>query len=458
MKKKDIAATIGLTAVIFVLVAMLGGCARDLPLESVTQMGTEEGERESQRETQTDFAKEQESELQACTSENGENTQNPEQSTEPKLCSYPKADMQSCVMDFSAKLFQNSIQKEKNTLISPISVMMALSMTANGAKGETLAEMEEAFGNTVEALNFYFSGYQKSLLQEEAYQLHMANAIWVNNHDLFTVKEDFLKISETYYNACVQQSAFGKKTIKDINEWVTEHTGGKIKEILSEIRESSMMYLINALSFEAKWSNPYSERSVKTGEFTKEDGQKQSVSFMYSVEGGFLEDENTTGFVKYYEDGKFAFAAFLPKEGISMETYLKSFSAGKIMAMLDNPQRAIVHTAIPKFTSECTLDMKPILKNMGISRAFSAEEADLSGLGSYENGNTYIDSVAHKTYISVAEQGTEAGAVTVISDKATGAMPETESQQVYLNRPFVYVIIDSKEQLPLFMGTVMSIE
>ena len=444
MKKKEIATTIGFIAVLFLLVMLLGGCARELPLEKVTQM---EELTETQEEYLLELKEESEGVTQIC-----QDIQVAEIQVLDELKQEEKEAIRKDVMNFSVKLFQNSIKKEENTLISPVSVMMALAMTANGAKGETLAELEEAFGTSSEDLDIYFWEYQRNLPQKDDYKLHIANSIWINQDTNFSVEPNFIRENENYYYAGIYETDFNQKTIKDINQWISKKTDGMITDVISQIPESAMMYLINALAFEAKWQEPYDEYSVKTDIFTKENGETQNVSFMHSIEGGLLEDDNTTGFVKSYKDGAYAFVALLPKKGISMENYLASLSGEKIMQLLENPRRSMVSAYLPKFENACTFDMIPILKQMGIQEAFDMQKADLSGLGSYEGGNTYIDSVTHKTYISVAEQGTKAGAVTVIRDSVEGAM--MEMKQVKLNRPFVYMIMDCEENLPLFIGTV----
>ena len=453
MKKKDIATTIGLTVILFLLVVMLGGCEKDLTLDDITWNGTTELETITETEKQGEIEKiqtEPDTIIEIC--EDGQFTEI--QVEKPK--DFSKESIRNHIMDFSTELFKNSVKKDNNTLISPVSVMMALSMMGNGAKGETLAELEEVFGTTVENLDVYFWEYQARLPKGEDYQLHIANSIWINNDNHFSVNPDFIRENQNYYYAGIYKTHFNENALKHINQWVEKNTKGMITDMISEIPESTMMYMINALAFDAKWESPYREYSVRTDTFTKENGETQEVSFMHSTEGGLLEDENTMGFSKYYKNGTYAFVALLPQEGISMEDYVATLSGEKIRALLENQRRSIVHASLPKFEDECTFDMISILEKMGIKTAFDIGKADLSGIGTYDEVNTYIGSVAHKTYISVAEQGTKAGAVTAITDNAGSAMMEV--QEVRLNRPFVYMIMDCEENLPLFMGVVTEIE
>lgn len=80
----------------------------------------------------------------------------------------------TAVTDFSIRLFQQNIYSEENALISPLSVLYALSMTANGAKDNTLSQMEEILGLDLETWNAYLSTYKNSLSPDS---IHLANSI-----------------------------------------------------------------------------------------------------------------------------------------------------------------------------------------------------------------------------------------------------------------------------------------
>ena len=101
--------------------------------------------------------------------------------------------------------------------------------------------------------------------------------------------------------------------------------------------------------------------------------------------------------------------------------------------------------------------MSEILKSMGMPLAFDEDNADFSGLGTTSAGNIYINRVIHKTFISVAEKGTKAGATTVIEVANKSAAPD-EIKRVYLDRPFVYMLVDCENNIPFFIGTMMDIE
>lgn len=368
---------------------------------------------------------------------------------------------ESAVMtDFAVRLFQRSLHEKENTLISPMSVLYALAMTANGAGGETLAQMEEVFGARVEDLNDCLSAYISELPTDEDYKLAIANSVWFKDDDKFTVEPDFLRINEDYYGAGVYEAAFDGSTLKDINQWVNENTDGMIEEILDKIPEEAVMYLVNAIAFDAKWQTAYEEYQVREGSFTREDKTTEDTELMYSTENQYLQDDKAQGFLKYYKDGKYAFAALLPNEGVSVSEYVETLTGEKLADILENAEQLQVNAAIPKFESEYGVEMSRLLQEMGMRDAFDEEKADFSGLGTYENANLSISRVLHKTFISVDESGTKAGAATAVEvvQETAMEMPLEEIKTVYLDRPFVYMLIDCKTNQPIFMGTVMSVE
>lgn len=361
------------------------------------------------------------------------------------------------IASFAVNLFRNSVTSEKNALVSPLSVLCALAMTANGANGETLAQLENVFGLPVPELNDYLHSYLGSLPTGDKYKVSVADSIWLKDDESLAVKKDFLQTNADYYGASIYKAHFDEDTLKDINAWVKDNTGGRIENILSEIPADAVMYLVNALAFDAEWENIYNENQVRDGTFTTEAGETQDVKMMYGSEDKYLDDGSATGFLKYCADRKYAFAALLPNEGMSVADYVASLTGKGLISTLKNVQSVRVKTAIPKFESEHTVEMSDILKSMGITDAFDGGLADFTGLGQSADGDIFISRVLHKTYIAVDEKGTKAGAATAVEMRVTGTMPD-EPKTVYLDRPFAYMLIDCETSLPIFIGTMMDTE
>ncbi|MBE6674971.1 MAG: serine protease [Ruminococcaceae bacterium] len=356
------------------------------------------------------------------------------------------------------KLFKASANESngKNVLISPLSIQLALAMTANGANGQTKAEMEKLLGGNIslEELNLYLLDYVSKLPTSEKYKLEIANSIWLKNGGIVASK-DFLQTNKNYYDAQIYDAPFDESTVKDINSWVNDKTDGMIDEIVKQIDPNSIMFLINAIMFDAEWASIYSTHAIRNGEFTSISGEKQTVDMMHSAEHRYIELDNATGFKKNYKYGKYSFVALLPNEGVSLDELINSLNGEELVSAIKYAEMVTVNTSMPKFSYEYTLKMNDVLKSLGMNTAFDDENADFSKMGS-SNGNIYVGSVTHKTFITVDEAGTKAGAVTSV--EMDGNSAPTEIKVVNLDRPFLYMIVDNQTSLPIFIGTLTSVE
>jgi len=364
-------------------------------------------------------------------------------------------------MRLAVELFQSSVleSKDENVLISPLSIQLALAMTANGADGDTKGEMEALLGGEIslEDLNEYLYSYVNNLPSAEKYKLQIANSIWIRDDEgRLQVEKDFLQKNADYYGAQAYKTAFDDQTLKDINNWVKDHTDGMIDSILDQIDEDAVMYLINALVFDAEWQHVYDKSDVYKGKFTNIGGTEKQVDMMHSEETVYLQDENAIGFMKPYSGSKYNFAVLLPNEGADIYEYIAGLTGESLMETLSTPQLGMVMATLPKFSYEYELTMNDVLKELGMPAAFSGDTADFSKMAHSSRGNIYIGDVLHKTFISVDELGTKAGAVTKVQMNDESA-PMSE-WVVTLNRPFVYMIIDNETNLPVFIGTVMDVQ
>ena len=359
--------------------------------------------------------------------------------------------------DFSIELFKRASYDDKNSLVSPVSVMLALSMAANGADGETLSQMEKVLGGTIsiDELNQYLHSYLKHITSDKKSKLHIEDSIWFNGDEsMIKVDQSFLQKNADYYNAEAYRASFDNQTIKDINSWVRRNTDGMIDSIINEIPPDAVMYLINAVAFDAQWEKIYKKDNIYDGIFTSINGEKQSVKFMTSGESTYLDDGKAKGFMKDYAGENYSFAALLPNEGVDINDYLSELTGSSFMSIINNAKEESITAVIPKFSYDYSITLNDALKSMGISKAFD-EDADFSKLGSSSYGNIYIGEVMHKTFISVDEKRTKAGAATSIGLK-TGSSERPNI--ICLDRPFIYAIIDNSTGLPIFIGKLVSIK
>ncbi len=381
-------------------------------------------------------------------------------------------DMRRSANKFAVNLFKESLANTdgENLLVSPISVLYAMSMCANGADEMTREELmtaliEGRFDGVLDwdidsvqnNLNGYLGSYLNTIANYEGdpkkkAELNIANSIWVKNDEKLIVEKKFLETNGKYYNAGVFKSDFDEAARKEINSWIEEHTGGLIKDMLQSLSDDAIMYLINALSFDAEWAETYTDYQVSDDVFYGESGE-ETVSFMYGEEYGYLDDGKAQGFIKPYAGYDYAFVGLLPNEGITVDEYIDGLTGEGLYDMLMNQSDKKVLTSIPQFESESAMSLVETFKRMGVKEAFDFSNANFTRLGSYEDENIAIGNIFHNTYIKVDQLGTKAGAATVVEMVTEGIAEEPEQpKKVYLNRPFIYMIIDVNQNLPLFIG------
>ncbi len=366
-------------------------------------------------------------------------------------------------IDLLKKSFDPTKKGEENLLISPVSVSTALSMTANGADGNTRKEMEKLLGNglTLDQLNEYMAYYISKLPKNEKEKVYLADSIWFKDIPSFKVYDDFLGTNKKYYNAELYKAPFTETTENEINSWVNKNTNGMIPSLLEKgdlapkSNEEILMMLINTLYFEADWESPY-DYSMN-GFFTDMNGERRNIKTMSSREYEYFDLGDADAFKKPYAGGRYSFVGILPRED-DIVKYVNSLDGEKLLEDLrqcEDPDTVELHAVIPKFEYSYDKTLNTILSDLGMPTAFNASKADFSKINDLSvdgASKLWISKVMHKTKIEVTETGTKAAAVTGVA-MAGGAMPPKDKKRVVipLTRPFVYMIVDNNN-VPLFIG------
>lgn len=359
------------------------------------------------------------------------------------------------VTDFSLSLFQKLPNQEENSLISPLSALYALAMTANGAAGQTKTEMEQVLfsGNSVAALNETLAGLSNKLSSEGNTKLKMANSMWLRE-GAFTPTKTFLQTNKNYYDAEVFSTPFDGQTTLDINRWVEKNTDGRIRQFIDEVKPEEVFYLINTLVFDAKWQTIYKKDKIKDREFQNCDGSKTTVAMMTASENTVLSDEYVTGFCKPYDGDRYQFVGLLPNEGVDFSEAVSMLNGERFQSLLKNAEEKAISVTLPKFSFEVKNNLKEMLISLGMTTAFSITDADFQTISEETNNQIYIGEVLQNAYISVDSQGTKAGAASVVKGLKGAAM---EWNTLVFDRPFLFAIIESESGIPLFLGTVQNL-
>ena len=363
--------------------------------------------------------------------------------------------------DLTAKLMKEisfSETSQDNILISPMSIAAALAMTANGAGGETRAELEKLLGGNLdmEALNQYYHNLFANLPSSEQAKLHLANSIW--NSEERTIRNDYLQTVKDYYpNMDVFKAPFTDSTRTDINNWISDNTDGMITDMLKNMDPNAVTYLINALAFDAEWETAWKDSYKDT--FSGYNGSKQDVTMMTGEEKYYISDEYAEGFVKQYAGGTYSFVGILPRESqyMTVSDYVGMMDGDSLKALLDSRVKTDVNVSMPKFKYDyATADeqLGNALQKLGVKQAFDPDKADFSKLYEAAENYPYIGRVLHNTFIDVNEQGTKAAAATIVEMTEKGAM----GYRLNFSRPFLFMILDERTKLPVFIGSVRNPE
>ncbi len=345
-------------------------------------------------------------------------------------------------------------KEEPNKFFSPFSIHSALSMTYNGAAGDTQQEMAKVLHlnsyQQVDINRAYASFLSRTLERDYDATLNIANSLWLKAGYPFL--EDFITKTEDYYLAMVSEMDFSDtKTADEINKWVKQKTNGKIEEMIENIDANTVAYLINAIYFYGVWEHSFDKRQTFEDTFYGRDNNSKQQAFMrQTYPFNYYENEQIQAIDLPYKDNELSMIVMLPKEGASLDDFYEQLTFEQWAKWVRQFNKQEVSITLPKFKMDYSTNLNDSLINLGMPSAFSGN-ADFSNM--VKNGGVYIDEVLHKSYIEVNEKGTEAAAATSVEMKET-ASPVMKIMNV--NRPFFFVIQDNESEIILFMGEINS--
>jgi serine protease inhibitor len=366
---------------------------------------------------------------------------------------------------FGSRLYLETIKgrESENLILSPLSAQIVLALAAEGAKGETRAEMLKALGLDGLSEQQITNGMRElatKLQGRKDVAISLANSIWVR--DGFPVLPEFLKTADAGYGAKAANLDFASPSAAPtINKWVSDHTNGRIKDLIKEIGPLTMMYLINALHFQGQWVEEIKKEDTYPSDFlvTAEDkvratfmriGNDQKLRAAWSEHGAAIA-------VPYKGEGMSMFA-MIPKPDKSLADLRAAMGGGQLEkwvaeALSGSAQGQTAY--FPKFKLEMEAGLVDALKGLGMQLAFEGGPADFSGISQIATKlGLHIGDVRQKTFVEVNEQGTEAAAATVVKFDAASAMVDEELQPLNFNRPFLFGIVDNATGGLLFLGQV----
>lgn len=358
--------------------------------------------------------------------------------------------------EFGLKLFQilRHQSPQKNIFISPTSIATALSMTYNGASGQTQQEMTKALalqGMSIAQVNQLSQQLQTTLQRlDPDVTLTLANSLWVRQG--FPLHPNFVGTAEEFYHATVTPLDFSRpNAVNPINQWVSEKTQGRIPTIIDQLKPDDMLLLINAVYFKGKWTTPFKPEQTQNQPFNLENGQVKSHPLMrqneqyYYLETSEFQAVN----IPYGQESSLSFYVFLPAAHSNLETLINQVTPEKWQAWMQEFRRRPGVIEIPRFQLEYEVQLNDALKSLGMNAMFDRNQANFSQL---TDEPVAVDAVKHKTFLEVNEAGTEAAGVTSIGIVATSAPPPPFQMKV--DRSFLGIIRDNHTGTLLFIGAI----
>ena len=352
---------------------------------------------------------------------------------------------------FGFKLLQDLREREPggNIFISPLSISIALTMTYNGAVGETeraMAEVLEIDELDLDTVNHSNAALRNSLENPDPkVEISIANSIWSRQGIEFN--PDFLERNQLFFGAEVATLDFSApQTTGIINEWVDTNTNGKIEKIVDRIDPQTLLFLINAIYFKGNWQDEFDKSQTRPGIFHLSDGSEKQVQMMRREgEYPYFRGKHFEAAGLPYGDGRLSMYIFLPNRNSNLDEFLGGLNAENWTSWLAQFSKVGKDSMmiLPRFKLEYEVNLNDTLKALGMEIAFD-NRADFSGMGP----NLFISEVRHKTFVEVNEEGTEAAAATSVVG-ATSVPPTFR-----VDRPFFFAIYDAETQTILFMGTV----
>ena len=342
--------------------------------------------------------------------------------------------------DFAFRLYKEIAKKDgdRNIFISPISIVLALQMTCNGASGSVKEEMAKVLGiqgMTLNTVNMSNAGLFSVLANPgQGTELNIANSLWTNEKLVPEFKESMRQL---------YAAEMGPLNLNAINAWVSDETKGKIKKMLQSIDPKTIVMLVNAIYFKGEWKAKFDQRYTEDMHFQIESGKDKYVPMMYQKSKfAFMHGDQVSAIRLPYGHARLSMYIFLPRSLSSFLAGLNAKDWDTWMSSFGHEEDAEIY--IPKFKLEYGNELKKQLMAMGMVEAFEGTDfANMLG-----GDGAWISEVKHKAVVVVNEEGTEAAAATAAAVTAGGP------PLFMVDHPFFFVIRDDKTGLILFMGSV----
>lgn len=362
----------------------------------------------------------------------------------------PEPIQTNIITDFNYDIIHKVNMEEKNYLISPYSMIYALSILNEGASGNTKIQIEKALKDKTIS--------KASIVQDK---ISIANALFIKNEYKKYINTNYINTIKDKYDGEILFDDFYTPNV--INDWAYKKTYKMIEKVIDQIDKDFVLGIANAIAIDVEWQNKFIEESTRKEDFNKLDGTKKEVDMMHTDEGiTYISNDNASGIIKdykKYDDVELEFIAILPNEK-DIKKYINSFDEKELNSLLANQKTTAnydINLSLPKFKYDYDYkNFKDDLIGLGIVDAFNKNTANFDLMETEDSFlDLYVGQAVHKTHIDLSENGTKAAAVTYFGMFKNTALPQQKEQlNIKFDRPFLYLIKEKNNNNIWFFGTV----
>lgn len=349
---------------------------------------------------------------------------------------------------------------DQNVLLSPISVNIVLHMVLLGARGRTAYQMSAQMGNPSSSLMSELLHKMSSPGgNSRKVALDHASAVLIQEGASFNAS--YYREINRLFDASLATVQFGEgrgsDVVKEVNEWASRKTQGRIPQFLEEVpEETTKMLVLNAMYFKSDWKTQFDPEFTDKRVFRNEDGTTANVPIMFVIETfDFSHDDelNVDALRVPYADNQYSMILMLPRSRQSpLSSVVQGLTAAKLNEIIGEMEPEQVELSLPKMSVQKMLKLRAPLEKLGLRVPFT-DAADFKGISKAED--LRLNEILHKAALDVDEVGTRAVAATQAQFVSKSLV---HFKQFTVDRPFLALIRHEPTGAILFIAQVLSMQ
>ncbi|OWF40881.1 leukocyte elastase inhibitor-like [Mizuhopecten yessoensis] len=369
-------------------------------------------------------------------------------------------DFQNSNMEFTLEIYKRltKMSTDGNLFCSPFSISAAMSMVYLGAREQTAAQMVSPLSiqSLGQRVHEAYEDYLKVMAKNENVTLRIANRLYPNSKA--EIVPSFIELCAKHYQTDIKSTDYEhfETARKEINEWVSQQTAEKIKDVLPQgsLNPLTIMVLVNAIYFKGDWETQFDDNGTRDMTFHTLKGQHRTVKMMFKKERKLPlkhDDELKCEVLELPYKGKsLSMVIILPDDKDGLSALEEKLTPSKLHSLMKDMPPTKVVVFLPKFKVKSGFELSTLFEQMGMTDLFEELKADLSGID--ESRMTFVSAIFHQAFVDVNEQGTEAAAVTLAV-----AVIVSVPLQFKADHPFMFVIRDNRSDTILFIGRFVDV-